>query len=163
MKALVLALVLGTTGAMLMASKESSSTQEQARRALLKVHELELQAHRQTDVKLLMASVQKDFIYVRDGKIAHSSPEEVRAKFEKYFKNAKYQVYEDMEPPVVYASDDGGMGWVISRTHARRTQLNPATGKEEREEFIYAGIMTYELKGTKWVRVANVSTFEPQP
>lgn len=162
MKALALFAAIAAMVSMVPGKGKSPTAKESAEQALLKVHELELRAHRQTDVKLLMANAQDEFVYVRDGKIAHSTAEEGRARFEKYFKNAKYQVYEDMEPPVVRASDDGTMGWIISRTHSRRTQLDPATGKEEAQEFVYAGVMTYEFKDGKWLRVANVSTFEPQ-
>jgi hypothetical protein len=53
------------------------------------------------------------------------------------------------------------MAWMIIRVRVRRTQKD-AAGKEVEEKFIYAGIMTYEKKGGKWIRVANVSTFEPR-
>jgi len=32
---------------------------------------------------------------------------------------------------------------------------------EKEEKFVYAGIMTYEKRDGRWVRVANVSTAEP--
>jgi hypothetical protein len=31
---------------------------------------------------------------------------------------------------------------------------------EQEEKFVYAGIMTYEKRENRWVRVANVSTAE---
>src|SRR5262249_8743588 len=119
--------------------RKAESPKRAAEQALRQIHLAELQAHRQTDGKALLVNAQDGFVYVRDGAISRSSVEESRTRFEKYFKNAHYELYEDIEPPVIQASEDGSMGWVISRTHARRTQLDPATGKEEREEFVYAG------------------------
>ena len=51
------------------------------------------------------------------------------------------------------------MGWVITRVRVRRTQKD-ATGAGKEARFVYAGIMTYEKRDGRWVRVANVSTFE---
>ena len=162
MKPFALAVLLGLT--IWVGAKGADTTpRRRAEQALLQIHEKELQAHRQTDWRSLLVNAQDGFVYVRDGEISRSNVADARANFAKYFKNAKYQVYEDIAPPLVRASEDGTMGWVISRTHAKRSQTDPATGKEEREEFVYAGIMTYELKDGRWFRVANVSTFEPQP
>jgi hypothetical protein len=41
-----------------------------------------------------------------------------------------------------------------------RRRQKDAAGVEKERKFIYAGIMTFEKKAGKWVRVANVSTFE---
>ncbi len=65
-----------------------------------------------------------------------------------------------MEEPIIRISQDGSMAWMITRVRVRRTQKD-ATGKEREQKFNYAGIMTYEKKDGKWMRVANVSTSEP--
>jgi len=52
------------------------------------------------------------------------------------------------------------MAWMIVRTKIRRVQKT-AHGAEKDEKAVYAGIMTYEKREGRWVRVANVSTFEP--
>jgi hypothetical protein len=83
----------------------------------------------------------------------------MKASFDDYFKNAKYYEWDDLEPPIVRISDDASMAWMIARTKVRRTQ-KLATGEEKERAFVYAGIMTYEKRQGKWVRVANVSTFE---
>jgi len=49
---------------------------------------------------------------------------------------------------------------MITRVRVRRMQKEATAGERE-QRFIYAGIMTYEKRDGKWVRVANVSTFEP--
>jgi hypothetical protein len=45
------------------------------------------------------------------------------------------------------------------RTRIRRVQKKP-DGTEKEEKAVYAGIMTYEKRDGRWVRVANVSTAE---
>ena len=42
---------------------------------------------------------------------------------------------------------------------SRRVQKK-ANGAEQEEKFVCAGIMTYEKRDGRWVRVANVSTAE---
>ena len=79
--------------------------------------------------------------------------------FESYFKDAKYFEWDDLEPPIIRVSADASMAWMIVRTKVRRTQKD-SSGAEKEEKFVYAGIMTYEKRNGRWVRVANVSTFE---
>ena len=83
----------------------------------------------------------------------------MRRTFEDYFKNAKYYEWDDLETPVNRISNDASMAWMIVRTKVRRIQ-KLASGEEKQRAFVYAGIMTYEKQKGKWVRIANVSTFE---
>jgi hypothetical protein len=162
MKSIAIAVILSTV-VWIAPTSEPVSHQQKAESELLQLHLGELEAHRKTDVEALLAHAQDGFVYVRDGKISRTNVSDTRESFRRSFKDTIYYLYEDIEPPVVRASEDGKMGWIISRTRARRSQKDSATGKSNSEEFVYAGIMTYELKGGKWYRVSNVSTFEPTP
>ena len=73
---------------------------------------------------------------------------------------AEYSRYEDLMVPHAEVSADGTMGWVVSRLAVERSEPDPAGGRRDRA-FTYAGIMTYEKVGGKWIKVANVSTFAP--
>jgi hypothetical protein len=126
---------------------------------LLALHARGREAHFRTDVDLLLADAGEEFISVSGGRISRITPAEQRAFFAGYFKGATYQEWDDVEPPIVRVSDDGSMGWVITRVRVRRTQKD-ATGAGKEASFVYAGIMTYEKRDGRWVRVANVSTFE---
>jgi hypothetical protein len=126
---------------------------------LLRRHALGREAHFRTDASLLVADGAEEFISVSGGRVSRIKPEEQRAFFTGYFKDAVYHEWDDVEPPIVRVSDDGTMGWVITRTRVHRTQKD-AAGKETETRFVYAGIMTYEKRAGRWVRVANVSTFE---
>ena len=80
--------------------------------------------------------------------------------FTGYFRDAKYYEWDDVEEPIIRISNDASMAWMITRTRVRRVQKT-ADGTEKEEKFVYAGIMTYEKRDGRWVRVANVSTAEP--
>ena len=124
------------------------------RNALLEMHRAEIRAHVELDAAALAEDHGDDFVSVTRGKISRSSSDETRRFFESYFEGASYPQYEDAQPPIVRVSDDGSMGWIISRTRVRRVK----DGKES--SFVYAGMMAYEKRNGRWVRVANVSTFE---
>ncbi len=129
------------------------------REALLAVYELEKRAHISTNVPQLLENSGEQFITVSNGKISTRSREDIEQFFNGYFKNATYQEYNDLEPPIVRVSADGSMGWIVSRLRARRTQI-VEEGQGSERDFVYAGIMLYEKRNGKWIRVANVSTFE---
>ncbi len=133
---------------------------EKERAALLRLHKADREAHFRTDVELLQRSSPEEFISVSRGKIHRATKSDERKLFTEYFRGAKYYEWDDLEEPIVRVSRDGSMAWMITRVRVRRTQKD-ATGAEKEQKFVYAGIMTYEKQAGKWVRVANVSTFEP--
>ena len=125
---------------------------------LLRVQQVELEAHLKTDASLLMPAA-GNMVSVSNGKISQTTPEATQAFFTNYFRNAAYPQYENAEPPVVGVSQDGSLGYVISRVRAHRVET-AADGTKREGRFVYAGIMVYEWRDGKYVRVANVSTFE---
>ena len=132
---------------------------EQAKQELLAIHAHDRKAHFATDATALATHQADSFIHVGNGAVQHISREAMRHDFERYFKNATYYAWDDLEPPIVQVSQDASLGWMITRTRVRRTQLDE-TGALQEREFIYAGIMIYEKHAEQWVRTANVSTFE---
>jgi len=127
---------------------------------LLRVHRTDREAHLRTDVELLQRSSPEEFISVSRGKIHRAKKSDEHKMFTEYFRGAMYYEWDDVDEPIVRVSKDGSMGWMITRVSVRRTQKGPA-GEEKEEKFTYAGIMTYEKVDGRWMRVANVSTFEP--
>ena len=128
--------------------------------ALLRIHMADIKAHLEGDVHAIMESIGEEFRFVGDGKVYLQSRAEVEEFFTSYLADATYERYEDLDVPHAEVSADGTMGWVISRTAV--TRVEPVgEGRTRTRSFTYAGIMTYEKTGGKWVKVANVSTFEP--
>jgi len=133
---------------------------EKEKAELLRLHREDREAHFKTDVDLLQRSSPEEFITVSRGKIHRAKKSDERKLFTEYFRGAKYYEWDDVEEPIVRVSRDGSIAWMITRVRVRRTQKG-AAGEEKEEKFTYAGIMTYEKLGGRWVRAANVSTFEP--
>jgi hypothetical protein len=133
---------------------------EREKAELLRLHKAAREAHFKTDVDLLFENSPEEMISVSRGKVSRSKAADGRKMFAEYFRGAKYYEWDDLEEPIVSVSKDGSMAWMITRLRVRRVQKD-AGGAEREEKFVYAGIMTYEKRGGRWVRVANVSTFEP--
>jgi hypothetical protein len=128
---------------------------------LLRVHESDRRAHFETNARRLMEHAPDEFISVSNGRVRRTTRAEDLKFFEEYFKNARYYEWDDLEPPIVRVSHDASMGWMIVRTRVRRVETQNG-GETKERKFVYAGVMLYEKRGGMWVRVANVSTFEPQ-
>jgi hypothetical protein len=132
---------------------------EKEKAELLEIHKADRRAHFSTDVELLLSRSSDDFITVSEGKVYRVKRAKSKAMFEEYFRDATYHEWDDLEPPIVSVSNDASMAWMIVRTKVSRSQKN-SMGQVKKESFVYAGIMTYEKRDGKWVRVANVTTLK---
>src|SRR3954468_16868120 len=157
MKAFALLLFIACAAS---ASAEPSADLEKEKAELLRIHKSDREAHFKTDVDKLLENSPEEFISVGRGKINRSSNDDARKMFTGYFRDAKYYEWDDVEEPIIRVSNDASMAWMITRTRIRRVQKN-ASGGEKEETAAHPGDMTYEKRDGKWVRVANVSTFEP--
>jgi len=143
------------------AGAQPSAALEKEKAELLRLHKSDREAHFKTDVDALLANSPEEFISVGRGKINRSSKDDARKMFTGYFRDAKYYEWDDVEEPIIRISNDASMAWMITRTRVRRVQKK-TDGAEQEKKFVYAGIMTYEKRDGRWVRVANVSTSEQQ-
>ena len=125
------------------------------REALLAIHRAGIRAHVERNPDAIVERHADDFVSASRGKISRRTVAETREFFTKYFDGASYPQYEDAEEPVVKISDDGSMAWIMSRLRVRRVEKSGQEGS-----FVYAGIMVYEKRDGRWMRIANVSTFE---
>lgn len=81
---------------------------------------------------------------------------------ENNFQGAKYYEWDEKEPPIIKISNDSSLASMIVRLKVRRIKTD-SNGKKREEKFIYSGIMTYEKQNGKWIKTANVSTFQNNP
>jgi len=142
------------------AQAQAAANLEKEKAELLRLHKAAREAHFKTDVELLLGNSPEEMISVSRGKISRPGKADMRKVFTEYFRGAKYYEWDDVEEPIIRVSKDASMAWMITRIRVRRVQRDSA-GAEREERFVYAGIMTYEKRDGRWVRVANVSTFEP--
>jgi hypothetical protein len=131
---------------------------EAVRRELLDLHEADRRAHFKADPALLVPGAEP-FLSAARGKLERVTRADERRMFEDYFGGARYEAWDDLEPPVVRVSDDGSLAWIVTRLSVKRTQPGP-DGQPRERSFVYAGVMTYERRDGRWIRTANVSTFE---
>lgn len=141
------------------ASSAEGQSLERERAELLRLHRNDREAHFRTDVALLQDRTPPVMISVSNGQVRRVPKADQRQFFTEYFRGATYEEWDDLEEPIVRVSNDATMAWIITRLRVRRVKRD-ADGTERREGFVYAGIMTYEKVGGRWMKVANVSTAE---
>jgi hypothetical protein len=134
---------------------------ETAKAELLALHQADRRAHFHHDVDALIAAVPAEFLYLRDGKVQTQTKEDLRKRFTQYFQGAEFSAWDDLEPPIIHASPDGQMGWMVVRVKVAYSKTD-AAGKKVQEQSVIAWMSVYEKQEGKWIHVANASTFEPE-
>ena len=127
------------------------------RARLLALHEQAMEAHRKSDVELLLQADAEDFVLANRGEISRPSLEQRRQFLGRYLRGVQFAEYIDVVAPVVHVSADGTSGWVIAQVRARGTEVG-GTGRPI--QFESAWIELYERRADGWRRVGNVSNFK---
>ncbi len=143
---------------MLATSPHPSADLEQEKAELLKIHALDRQAHFATDVGAAISFFGGIYRYVRDGQIHQLSRSDLEQMHSDYFRGATFYEWDDLEPPIVQISSDGSMAWMMNRFRVRYTRVTE--GQPAETIYVYAGVTIYEKQDGKWMRTANVSTFQ---
>ena len=129
-------------------------------RALLALHEEVMEAHRRSDVGLLLAAEGDDYVVANRGEITRPTVAQRRDRLGSYLARTRFAEYRDLVPPIVKVSRDGSLGWVIVQVGARGVQTDDA-GAEGPIAFVCAWIELYEKRDGAWRSVGNVSNFKP--
>jgi hypothetical protein len=127
---------------------------------LLALHEEVLRAHRESNIDLLLAAEEDDYVVANRGEVTTPDRKARRQGLGPYLQQTRFSKYADKVPPIVKVSSDGSLGWVIVQVEARGEQTT-STGAVEPIEFVSAWIELYEKRNGRWVRVGNVSNFKP--
>ena len=127
------------------------------RARLLELHERAMEAHRKSDVELLLKDDDEDFVLASRGEISRPTLEQRRQFLGRYLSGVRFAEYADVVAPVAHVSADGTTGWVIAQVRARGTEVS-GTGRSL--QFESAWIELYEKRGGRWRRVGNVSNFK---
>ena len=131
-----------------------------ARAQLLALHEEAMQAHRESNVDLLLRAEAPDTISANRGQITQPTLDVRRARFQQYLGATRFSEYIDLVPPVVRVSNDGSLGWVIAQVRAAGVQTTQDGGSQPLT-FESAWIELYERRDGTWYRIGNVSNFKP--
>ena len=127
------------------------------RARLLALHEQAMEAHRRSDVEMLLQADHEDFVLASRGQLSKPTLEQRRQFLGPYLRGVRFAEYVDVVPPVVHVSADGTTGWVIAQVKARGTGVPDAT---RTLQFESAWIELYEKRGGAWRRVGNISNFK---
>jgi len=126
---------------------------------LLDLHRGVIEAHVRSDVEALLAPESDDYVLVNRGEVSRPTKRERADFLGPYLRSTRFEVYEDLVPPVVKVSPDARLGWVIVQVRARGVRTRP-DGSEAPLEFQSAWIELYEKRGGRWYRTGNVSNFK---
>lgn len=74
--------------------------------ALLESNEIQRKAHLENDAALLVSQLADSMINVDEGEISILSNDQIRSRFEGYFKLVKYTRWDDIEEPIIQVSPD---------------------------------------------------------
>jgi hypothetical protein len=94
------------------------------------LHEKVMQAHRQSNVELLLEDEAVDYLVANRGEVTRPTPDERRRRLGAYLSRTSFQEYRDVIEPVVTVSNDGTLAWVVVQVEARGTQTAD-TGRKE--------------------------------
>ena len=130
------------------------------RARLLALHDEAMEAHRRSDVELMLRAESQDYVVANRGEISRPTVEERRARLGPYLRGIRFDEYRDVAQPTVMVSSDGTLGWVIVQVRARGEQTVD-NGTKQPIAFESAWIELYEKRGNDWLRVGNVSNFKP--
>lgn len=127
---------------------------------LAAAHERVLEAHRRSDIALLLADAAERSTSSGRGVLQESGRDELAARLGPYFASTRFHRYDDVVPPVVAISADGSLGWLACQIEAAGTQLSP-TGAAEPVAFGFSWVELYARKNGDWRAIGNASSALP--
>ncbi len=140
-------------------SCRSQVDMEELKAELLTIHQNLIRAHLTNDPSLSVQTLSENFASVKDGEITFPDREEVLSGITDYINNTTFTEYRDLQEPVIGLSEDGTVGWVISRVSVKGArELNDSTKREI--SFICSWMTLYRRVNGAWVTEAEVSTFD---
>ena len=127
---------------------------------LAAAHERVLEAHRRSDVQMLLADAPQRSLQSGRGVLKETGPDELAARLGPYLASTRFSRYEDVAPPVIALSADGTLGWLACQIEAAGTQLSPG-GSPEPLAFGFSWVELYARQNGRWQSIGNASSVRP--
>lgn len=127
---------------------------------LAAAHRRVIEAHRQSDPELLVASKAERSTVSGRGELSEATRDEMRERIATYFAATRFSRYDDVVVPVVAVSRDGSMGWVACQIEAEGVQRD-AAGVEAPLAYGFTWVELYARVGADWSTVGNASSPKP--
>jgi len=128
--------------------------------ALAAAHERALEAHRRSDVRMLLADAGERTTSSGRGVLKELGREELAARLGPYLESTRFSRYEDVATPVIALSADGSLGWLACQIEAAGLQ-QPANGPAESIAFGFSWIELYAQQDGAWRSIGNASSARP--
>lgn len=127
---------------------------------LMRIHELNRDAHLGKDASRIAALISDDFLNIARGEIRHQTQDEMIARLQPYLDRSTFLEWDDIEDPVIRISDDGSMAFVVILKSVRLTQQDE-NGETVEGHSIFAWTETYEKREGDWRLTTVTSTDKP--
>ena len=129
---------------------------------LLRGHGLARRAHLEHRADLMTAGFADTVVQVARGEVRFGTPEQSRARFQRYFDRSTFLAWDDIVPPIIHISPDGRMAWKVVRKRVRLTAPD-SSGRPVEEHTVFAWVEILEKRNGRWKLVAVASTDRPGP
>lgn len=140
----------------------SATTREADVRALRRLHDESLRAHREGDWRWFGEGVADDYVAGSRGELVRPTRVDTLERFRDYLQRTEFTAYHDVAEPVVHVSEDGTMGWVLAQVHVEGVQ-DAGSASEETIDSTWTWVSIFEKRQGQWLRVANVSNCHEGP
>lgn len=130
---------------------------------LAAAHERTLEAHRRSDVRLLLADAAEASTVSGRGRLSASSRSELAARLGPYLESIDFTRYEDVAVPVVAVSADGSLGWLACQIEAAGSSrvAKLADGSPEPIAYGFSWVELYAQAEGTWQNIGNASSARP--
>lgn len=128
--------------------------------ALASAHERTLAAHRQSDVRLLLADAAERSVVSGRGTLRETGRSELAARLSPYLEGIRFSRYEDVVVPVVAVSADGTLGWLACQIEAAGSSrvAKLADGSPEPIAYGFSWVELYARNEERWQAIGNASS-----
>jgi hypothetical protein len=124
------------------------------KKELLKLHQMQREAHLEKNAAKLVSQFSDDFISVNRGAINKPTKEESIAKFSQYFQAVDFICWDDIHPPTFNFSVDATMATsIVDKLVIIKDRQN-----NKIDTTIYCWIAVYKKHKNKWTLAQMAST-----
>lgn len=127
---------------------------------LAAAHARVLEAHRRSDLALLLEDANARSMSSGRGVLRESGRDELAARLGPYFAKTRFDRYEDVVPPIVAVSADGTLAWLACQIEAAGTQAQ-APELPQPVAFGYSWVELYARQNGSWRAIGNASSARP--
>jgi hypothetical protein len=119
-----------------------------------------MEAHRASNVDLLLAHSAPEGTMSLRGKLVPSTVESMRERLGPYLRATRFDRYEDTAVPVVSVSRDGTLGWLACEIEASGEQTDES-GRIVPLEFGFSWVELVARDEGRWLGIGNASSQRP--